>query len=89
MNTVYHIGNQNLGDYRRTGSSKRRLCKKQAERTLCLVRPAFDFQLSTVSFFLRAVTGVDADIFRGEIAGPVARGGAACVQIHHDVDMRR
>lgn len=54
-----------------------------------VVRPALDFQLSTVNLFSGAVTGIDADIFRGEIAGPVARGGAACVQIHHDVDMRR
>ena len=49
----------------------------------------FDFQLSTVNVLLGAVTGVDADVFRGEIAGPIARDGAACVQVQHDVDVRR
>src|ERR1700693_3306698 len=36
---------------------------------------------------LRAIAGVDADIFRGEIAGPVTGDGAAGVKIHDDRDV--
>jgi len=30
-----------------------------------------------------SVAGVDADVFGGEVAGPVAGGGSARVHIHH------
>src|SRR5262249_1986995 len=33
---------------------------------------------------LSAITRVDADVFGGEVAGPVARAFAAGVQVHHD-----
>src|SRR5256885_11632083 len=34
-----------------------------------------------------AIAGVDADVFRGEVAGPVAGAFAAGVQIHDDGDV--
>jgi hypothetical protein len=35
-----------------------------------------------------SIAGVDADVFRGEIAGPVAGGRPAAVQIHNEQDVR-
>src|SRR3981081_743402 len=37
---------------------------------------------------LGAVTRIDADVLRGEIAGPVARNGPPCVQVHDQMDVR-
>src|SRR6266404_2642170 len=36
---------------------------------------------------LRPVTCVDANIFRGEVAGPITRRRPACMQIHQNVHM--
>jgi len=36
---------------------------------------------------LGAVGGVDADVFGGEVAGPVAGGGWAGVEMEHDGDV--
>src|SRR5229473_3115095 len=38
---------------------------------------------------LGAIRSIDADIFRSEVAGPVARAGRAGVQMHHNGDMVR
>src|SRR6202007_1751026 len=36
---------------------------------------------------LSAIRGVDAHVFRGEIASPVAGGGATCVQVQEDMNV--
>jgi len=38
---------------------------------------------------LGAIAGIDADILRGEIAGPVTGARIACVQVHYDGHMVR
>ena len=38
---------------------------------------------------LGAIAGIDADIFRSEVAGPVTRAGRAGVQVHHDGNVVR
>src|SRR5260370_7370047 len=38
---------------------------------------------------LGAIAGIDADILRGEVAGPVAGARIARVQVHHDGHMVR